>query len=157
MVPVCAWPRGLLDNQSSYKPPWVATNVTALTSYVASANGKNPYLENVMTSTPAPLRQPGVDGSGGAKLRGHRSQGVPIRCHCPPVNPNISAASTGSDTTYAAVRAACQDLAIFAKIADISREESDSGELHQSGYRSEMSPFPVPEDLSRSDPISPTP
>ena len=48
------WPRALQDNQSTYKPPWIATNVTALASYIASAKGKNPYLDNVMTSTPAP-------------------------------------------------------------------------------------------------------
>ena len=46
------WPRALQDNQSTYKPPWIATNVTALASYIASAKGKNPYLDNVMTSTP---------------------------------------------------------------------------------------------------------
>ena len=46
------WPRALQDNQSTYKPPWIATNVTALSSYMASAKGKNPYLDNVMASTP---------------------------------------------------------------------------------------------------------
>ena len=107
-----AWPRGLLDNQSSYKPPWVATNATALTSYVASANGKNPYLENVMTSTPAPpanqeWMDPAVQKCAAIVRRAYPSD--------PIAGP---AASTSSTETYAAVLAACQDLAIFAKIAD---------------------------------------
>ena len=46
------WPRALQDNQSTYKPPWIATNVTALSSYITSAKGENPYLDNVMASTP---------------------------------------------------------------------------------------------------------
>ena len=28
------WPRALLDNQSTYKPPWIATSETSLVSYV---------------------------------------------------------------------------------------------------------------------------
>ena len=41
------WPRALQDNQSTYKPPWIATNITSLASYVESAKGGNPYLDNV--------------------------------------------------------------------------------------------------------------
>ena len=48
------WPRALQDNQSTYRPPWIATNVTALASYIASAKGKNPYLDNVMAASPVP-------------------------------------------------------------------------------------------------------
>ena len=55
-----------------------------------------------------------------------------------PANPNSpQAASNGSDTTYAAVEAACVYLALFAKIADARREESDSVELHQGGLSAE--------------------
>ena len=77
----------------------------------------------------------------------------------PPVNPNSpQAASSGSDTTYAAVEAACQDLAIFAKIADAAGKNLTVTTFTRAGATSsEMSPFPAVVDLSRSDRISPTP
>ena len=113
------WPRALQDNQSTYKPPWIATNVTALTSYMASAKGKNPYLDNVMASTPLSSvyqvwMDPTVQQCAAIVRKAYPSDAIAA-----PVNPNSpQAASSSSDTTYAAVEAACQDLAIFAKIAD---------------------------------------
>jgi hypothetical protein len=106
------WPRALLDNQSTYKPPWIATVATALTPYVGSASGKNPYLDNVMTSTPVPpanqaWKDPAVQKCAAIVRKAYPSD--------PIAGP---AASTSSTATYAAVEAACQDLAIFAKIAD---------------------------------------
>ena len=40
------WPRALLDNQSTYKPVFIASDEAALISYVESAKG-NTYLDNV--------------------------------------------------------------------------------------------------------------
>src|SRR3984885_10501381 len=113
------WPRALQDNQSTYKPPWIATNVTALSSYVASAKGKNPYLDNVMTASPVPSASQVWMDPAMQKCATIVHKAYPSDAIAAPVNPNSpQAASSGSDTTYAAVEAACQDLAIFAKIAD---------------------------------------
>ena len=39
------WPRAQLDNQSTYKPTFIATSQSSLLSYVESTKGANPYLK----------------------------------------------------------------------------------------------------------------
>jgi hypothetical protein len=130
------WPRALQDNQSTYKPPWIATNVTALASYVASAKGKNPYLDNVMAASPVPSASqvwmdPAVQKCAAIVRKAYPSDAIAA-----PVNPNSpQAASSGSDTTYAAVEAACQDLAIFAKIADAAGKNLTVASFTKAGYQ----------------------
>jgi hypothetical protein len=61
----------------------------------------------------------------------------------PPVNPTSpEAASSGSDTTYAAVEAACQDLAIFAKIADAAGKSLTVASFTKAGYQLRNVSFP---------------
>ena len=81
------WPRALLDNQSTYKPPWIATNVTALASYVASAKGGNPYLDNVMAASPVSSAYQVWTDPAMQKCGHHSGKGIPIRCHCPARQP----------------------------------------------------------------------
>ena len=137
------WPRALQDNQSTYKPPWIATNVTALSSYVASAKGKNPYLDNVMASTPLSSvyqvwMDPAVQKCAAIVHKAYPSD--PIAA---PVNPNSpQAASSGSNTTYAAVEAACQDLAIFTKIADAAGKNLTVASFTKAGYQLRNVTFP---------------
>jgi hypothetical protein len=137
------WPRALLDNQSTYKPPWIATNVTALGSYVASAKGGNPYLDNVMASTPAPSTYQAWMDPAMQKCAAVVRKAYPSDAIAAPVNPNSPhAAASGSDTTYAAVEAACQDLAIFAKIADAAGKSLTVASFAKAGYRLRNVTFP---------------
>jgi hypothetical protein len=137
------WPRALQDNQSTYKPPWIATNVTALLSYMASAKGKNPYLDNVMASTPLSSvyqvwMDPAVQKCSAIVHKAYPSD--PIAA---PVNPNSAqAASSGSNATYAAVEAACQDLAIFAKIADAAGKKLTVASFTKACYQLRNVTFP---------------
>jgi len=137
------WPRALKDNQSTYKPPWIATNVTALASYVASAKGGNPYLDNVMASTPVSSgyqvwRDPAMQKCAAIVRKAYPSDAIAA-----PVNPNSpQAASSGSDTTYAAVEAACQDLAIFAKIADAAGKNLTVASFTKACYQLRNVTFP---------------
>jgi hypothetical protein len=137
------WPRALLDNQSTYKPPWIATNVTALASYVASAKGGNPYLDNVMASTPVSSAyqvwmDPAMQKCAAIVRRAYPSDAIAA-----PVNPKSpQAASSGSDTTYAAVEAACQSLAIFAKIADAAGKSLTVSSFTKAGYQLRNVTFP---------------
>jgi hypothetical protein len=137
------WPRALQDNQSTYKPPWIATNVTALASYVASAKGGNTYLDNVMASTPvsSPYQvwmDPAVEKCAAIVRKAYPSDAIAA-----PANPNSpQAASSGSDTTYAAVEAACQDLAIFAKIADAAGKSLTVASFTKAGYQLRNLTFP---------------
>ena len=56
------WPRAQLDNQSTYKPLYIATSESSLLSYVESAKGANPYLDNVLSALRA-AQLPAVEGS----------------------------------------------------------------------------------------------
>jgi hypothetical protein len=113
------WPRALLDTQSTYKPPWIATNVTDITSNVAAAKGANPFLDNVMTASPVPTAYAQWQDPAIQKCYQIVHKAFPNDAIAAPPNPNgANAAADGSNTTYAAVEAECQDLAILAKIAD---------------------------------------
>jgi hypothetical protein len=137
------WPRALQDNQSTYKPPWIATNVTALASYITSAKGANPYLDNVMTATPAPSANQVWMDPAMQKCAAIVRKAYPSDAIADPVNPNSpQAASSGSNTTYAAVEAACQDLAIFAKIADAAGKNLTVATFTKAGYRLRSVTFP---------------
>jgi len=130
------WPRALQDNQSTYKPPWIATNVTALASYVASAKGGNPYLDNVMAASPVPSASQVWTDPAVQKCAAIVRKAYPSDAIAAPANPNSpQAASSGSDTTYAAVEAACQDLAIFAKIADAAGKNLTVASFTKAGYQ----------------------
>ncbi len=48
------WPRAQLDNQSTYKPLYIATSESSLISYVESTKGANPYLKYVVAASTAP-------------------------------------------------------------------------------------------------------
>jgi hypothetical protein len=137
------WPRALQDNQSTYRPPWIATNETALSSYVASAKGGNPYLDNVMASTPVPSTYQAWSDPAMQKCAAIVRKAYPSDAIAPPVNPTSpEAASSGSDTTYAAVEAACQDLAIFAKIADAAGKSLTVASFTKAGYQLRNVSFP---------------
>src|SRR5271154_743810 len=137
------WPRALQDNQSTYKPPWIATNVTALASYVASAKGGNPYLDNVMASTPVSSAYQVWMDPAMQQCAAIVRKAYPRDAIAAPVNPNSpQAASSSSDTTYAAVEAACQDLAIFAKIADAAGKNLTVASFTKAGYQLRNVTFP---------------
>ena len=137
------WPRALQDNQSTYKPPWIATNVTALASYVASAKGGNPYLDNVMASTPVSSGYQGWTDPAMQKCAAIVRKAYPSDAIAAPVNPKSpKAGSNGSNTTYAAVEAACQDLAIFAKIADAAGKNLTVASFTKAGYQLRNVTFP---------------
>ena len=137
------WPRALLDNQSTYRPPWIATNVTALASYVASAKGGNHYLDNVMASSPVSSAYEVWTDPAMQKCAAIVHKAYPSDAIAAPVNPKSpQAASSGSDTTYAAVEAACQDLAIFAKIADATGKNLTVASFTKAGYQLRNVTFP---------------
>ena len=137
------WPRALQDNQSTYKPPWIATNVTALESYVASAKGGNSYLDNVMAASPTPSAyqawmDPAMQRCAAIVRKAYPSDAIAV-----PVNPSSpEAASSGSDTTYAVVEEACQGLAIFAKIADAAGKNLTVASFTKAGYQLRNVTFP---------------
>ena len=137
------WPRALQDTQSTYKPSWIATNVTSLASYVQSAKGGNPYLGNVLASTPVPSAyqewmDPAMQQCAAIVRKAYPSDAIGS-----PANPDSSqAASNSADTPYAAVEVACQDLAIFAKIAEAAGRNLNVASFTKAGYQLRKVTFP---------------
>ena len=152
------WPRAQLDNQSTYKPTYIATSESSLLSYVESTKGANPYLKYVLAALSAPSyyqqwKDPAIQKCAADVHKAYPSDtddgaGQPDQSREP---------ATRTDTSYEAILEACQYLGLFDDIADRGREEPDDGELHQGGLcAEERRPFPA-SAWSRSARTSPTP
>ncbi len=127
------WPRALLDNQSTYKPPWIATSETSLVSYVLSANGGNSYLNNVTSALPVPSnyqewQDPAIQKCVNIVHKAYPSDKI----DAPPNPTSPQAASVPA--TAVSVMQACQDLALFAKIADTAGKKLTVASFTKAGY-----------------------
>jgi hypothetical protein len=124
------WPAGLLANQSTYNPSWIATDYTALSGSIGGSSGNNPkYLKTVVTSAPGPTSllawtDPMVQNC--VKLIKKAYPGDTIT---PP-----SATGNGSDHSYVAPEAACQNLAMFQKIARSAGKNLTVASFTKAGY-----------------------
>ncbi len=128
------WPRALLDNQSTYKPLFIASDESALLSYVESAK-VNPYLDNVLSATATPSTYQEWKDPAMQKCAAVVHKAYPSDTITPPVNPTSpQAAASSTDTTYASVEEACQYLAIFAKIADAAGKNLTVASFTKAGY-----------------------
>ncbi len=81
------WPRAQLDNQSTYKPLYIATSESSLISYVESTKGANPYLKYVLAASTAPTfyqqwKDPAIQKCVAAVKKAYPSDTI-----TPPVNP----------------------------------------------------------------------
>lgn len=137
------WARGLQDNQSTYRPPWIGTNATDIESYVASAKSGNSYLDNAMTSSPTlsgyqEWRDPAIQKCVDIVRKAFPSDPIAT-----PANPDSpQAAAQGADTTYSAVESACQNLAILSKIADRAGKNLTVASFTKAGYALKNVSFP---------------
>ena len=136
------WPRALKDNQSTYKPQFIASDNSALLSYVASAKG-NPYLDNVLSASAVPSTYQQWQDPAMQKCAAIVHKAYPSDAMTPPVNPtSAQAAASSTDTTYASVEWACQYLAIFAKIADAAGKNLTVASFSKAGYGLKNVTFP---------------
>ena len=88
------WPRALDGLQSTYKPPWIATNLTSLASDIAAAKGANPYFDNVTTTDPnsstyLAWRDPAIQKCYKIVHKAYPSDAI-----SPPADPNSPAAAS---------------------------------------------------------------
>ncbi len=109
------WPDGLNANQSSYNPPWVATNSADLNGYLSGANNPT-YVKNMVTSTPLAQaaqawKEPAIQKCVGIIRRAYPSDAIGAP-------PKIVTSKSLTVTTYEAPITACQNLALFATIAE---------------------------------------
>jgi hypothetical protein len=137
------WPRALKDTQSTYNPPWIATNITALASNVAAAKGGNSFFDNVLASTPVPSAYQEWKDPAMQKCAAIVRKAFPSDAIAQPANPTSSQANANSDnTTYAAVESACQNLAILTKIADQAGKNLTVASFTRAGYELRKATFP---------------
>jgi hypothetical protein len=129
------WPRAELDNQSTYKPQYIATSETSLVSYVQSASGGNPYLDHVLASIAAPFpyvqwKDPGIQKCVSEVKKAYPSD--QITAPAPPTKVLTSAQE--NDQTAQSVIEACQNLSLFAKIADAAGKKLTVASFTKAGY-----------------------
>ncbi len=109
------WPDGLNANQSSYNPPWVATNSMDLNGYLEGSNNPT-YVTNMVTSTP--IAQPLGVWAEPAVQKCVRIIRLAYPSDVIDAPPKIVTSKSLEVTTYAAAIAACENLALFATIAE---------------------------------------
>jgi ABC-type branched-subunit amino acid transport system substrate-binding protein len=105
------WPEGLSAIQSSYNPPWVATNEGDFTGDVGGSNDPK-YLANVVTSTPIPAgitiwNDPGTQRCVKLDRKAYPSNHINT----------YSSTLPASQATGTGIEQACTDLALFSAIA----------------------------------------
>ena len=128
------WPRAQLDNQSTYKPTYIATSESSLISYVESTKGSNPYLKYVLSASSAPTsyqqwKDPAIQKCAAAVRKAYPSDTVTN-----PVNPTSPGAGNSTDTTYQSVIEACQYMALFDDIAAAAGKNLTVASFTKAGY-----------------------
>ena len=107
------WSTVLGEIQSTYNPPWIATNEVTLASTSTGTTKTNPkYLANVLSSTPTPptfaiWKEPSIQ-----KCLSIIKKAYPKDKIAAP-----TATSTGANDTFQEVLAPCQNLALISAIA----------------------------------------
>jgi hypothetical protein len=135
------WPRALLDNQSTYKPPWIATSESSLQSYVESAKTANPYLDNVLAALPTPTNYQEWKDPAIQKCAAIVHKAYPSDTINPPPNPTAADAAKIPATAVSVIQA-CQDLALFAKIANTAGKKLTVASFTKAGYSIKNVAFP---------------
>jgi Icc-related predicted phosphoesterase len=135
------WPRALLDNQSTYKPQYIATSESSLVSYVNSTKGGNSYLDGVLAGLPTPFynvmwKDPAIQTCVKAVRKAYPSDSIAT-----PPNPTSPSASS-VPSTYVSVVQACQDLALVAKIADAAGKKLTTASFTKAGESLRNVTFP---------------
>ena len=127
------WVRAQLDNQSTYKPLYIPTSESSLLSYVETAKGGNPYLDNVLTATPTPFtyvqwKDPGIQKCVAVVKKAYPSDEIDAPLN--PTNPNAASVPA----TAVSVIQACQYLTLFQKIADAAGKNLTVASFTKAGY-----------------------
>jgi hypothetical protein len=137
------WLGGLLANQSTYDPPFIATSESTLASYIESVKGSDKYLDNILSSTPVPSPYQQWQDPAMRKCAAIVHKAYPTDTVVPPVSPTSpQAAASSSNATYVAVEYACQDLAILTKIADVAGKHLTVATLTRASYGLKNVKFP---------------
>jgi Periplasmic binding protein len=128
------WPRAQLDNQSTYKPTYIATSESSLISYVESTKGANPYLKYVLSASSGPSFYQQWKDPAIKKCAAEVHKAYPSDTITPPVDPTSPGAGNSTDTTYASVVEACQYMGLFDAIAAKAGKNLTVASFTKAGY-----------------------
>ena len=123
------WPDTLQANQSTYHPPFIATNEGTIETAVIASSISPPYLRGVLTSSPVPSNYqiwhtPFVQHCDKVVHKAYPSDKI-----TPPTNP-----ISGSDQTFFSVESACINLALFTTIAKAVGKDLTIATFEKAGY-----------------------
>lgn len=123
------WPDALQANQSSYHPPFIATNEGTIETAVLAASISPTYLRGVLTSSPVPSNYqiwhtPFVQHCDKVVRHAYPSDKI-----TPPSNP-----IRGSDQTFYSVESACINMALFTTIAKAAGKHLSVASFEKAGY-----------------------
>ena len=128
------WPRAQLDNQSTYKPTYIATSESSLLSYVESTKGANPYLKYAFSALSAPSNYQQWKDPAVKKCATDYHKAYPSDPMTAPVNPTTPGAGNTSDTSFEAILEACQYLGLFDDIATAAGKNLTTASFTKAGY-----------------------
>jgi len=123
------WPSGLQAEQSTYNPPWVATNAGTLNTAVIASSITPTYLKHLVTASPV--------------LDNYQTWHQPADQRCLRIvraaypDDKITAPTepiTGSDQSFYAIQDACDNLALFAAIAKGAGKDLTRAAFIKAGY-----------------------
>jgi hypothetical protein len=125
------WPLGQQNNQATYNPPWVATNWNDLDGTVVGKSLQAKFLTNALATTPTQSDSsvwldPKVQQCVRIIRRAYPSAAI--------ASPIGQSPSDTSNDTYVAPIAACQNLALFAAIADAAGKHFSLVSFTHAGY-----------------------
>jgi len=123
------WPEALQAEQSTFNPPWIATNESSVEGAIVGSSLSSTYLKNMVTSS--------------AVLDNYRTwhQAADQQCYqivrkaypsdkiTPPTNP-----IAGSDQSFFAIQDACDNLAMFTAIAKAAGKDLTRASFIEAGY-----------------------
>jgi hypothetical protein len=128
------WPRAQLDNQSTYKPTFIATSESSLLSYVESTKGANSYLKYALSALAEPSTYQQWQDPAVKKCAAAYHKAYPSDPMTAPVNPAKAGAGNTTDTSYEAVLQACQYLGLFDDIATKAGKNLTTASFTKAGY-----------------------
>ncbi len=131
------WPESLENEQSTYSPPWVATNEGALATAVSGNSVTPTYLKNVVTTSPVPSKYQTWQSPAVQECYRIVRKAYPEDTITPP-----SSLQSGSDQTSYAVESACTNLALLTAILKEAGKNLTRTSFAQAGYKLRNIPIP---------------
>ncbi len=125
------WPLDQQANESTYNPPWVATNYDALYGFAIGSSANPVYLKNVLATTPTP--------SATAEWKDPSIQQCVATIRKESPNDAISSPigqspSDTSNQTYIAPMSACTNLEMFTDIAKAAGKNLTVLQFEKAGF-----------------------